>query len=111
MSKPWQIPDRQGDRIQTHLDKIIGHLIKAKTEKNNVHNGYKATSFELYEGKGIDSVADVFNTALEDGLITQRGSIYQFNGETISRGKLNSIEELRANSDLITLLKMEMLNV
>jgi recombination protein RecA len=78
-------------------DKIIGHRIKLKAEKNRGGIPHRTTEVDLiYPGDGrkagFDVAADTITYAAKSGLFETKGSWFYLNGERIANG----LENLKA---------------
>ncbi|HCZ07295.1 MAG: recombination protein RecA [Thermotogota bacterium] len=95
---------RRGASIMSGKD-IIGHEVNVKVVKNKVAPPFKKVTVDIIFGKGIVRENELFNLALEMGIIKRKGSWFSYetsNGEEISlgQGKLNAVEYLREHPEL-----------
>ena len=67
-------------------DGIYGNLTKIKTVKNKTYPPYRQCQFDIVYGKGIDKVGEVFEMAVEEGIIKKSGSWYSYNDTKLGQG-------------------------
>lgn len=64
-----------------------GNRVAIKVAKNKMAPPFKRVELDLLFGEGISYELDVFNAALEKGIIKQSGSFFSFNGEKLGQGQ------------------------
>ncbi|MEO0144074.1 MAG: recombinase RecA [candidate division WOR-3 bacterium] len=102
-----RIEVKKGESIKGPNNEIIGHIIKAKVVKNKLAPPYKTAEFELIYGKGINKIGEVFDLAIQVGIIKRSGSWYSYNNEQLAQGKDKAIEYLKENPDLLNKIEAE----
>jgi recombination protein RecA len=94
----------------------VGLEMKAKTLKNKVapvnRVGIVDFYFDACDGfvpGEYDTLKELFNIAVEHGIIEQGGGYYKFLGERLSaeRGKLDALQVIRSTPDLFTQIESE----
>jgi recombination protein RecA len=83
----------------------IGIRSRAKVIKNKIAAAYQQADFNILGSCGIDFNGDVFDMALEGGLIDAAGSHYSFRGQKLGNGRANSLEFLSNNDDLVAAIR------
>jgi recombination protein RecA len=78
---------------------LVGKTIRVKTVKNKVAPPLKECSFPLVWGRGIDTKSEIFDVALQEGVILKQSSFYSF-GETKANGRNNFILAMDENAIL-----------
>lgn len=104
-----RIEVRKGSVIREGKDQI-GTETTLKVVKNKVAPPFKEASVDMVFGKGIAKENDIFNLALEEGLIQRKGAWFSYindKGEEISlgQGKNASINYLVENPDILDYLE------
>jgi recombination protein RecA len=112
---------RRGEPIKIK-DDVIGHEVKCKITKNKTYTPYKQATFNLIYGKGIDTVDEIGNIAINVGLVKQAGAwLSMVDSEDKVRTKDNNPTEepykwqgrekfityLKTDSDLINELEQQ----
>jgi len=98
---------KKGESIKASNNEVIGHIIKVKVVKNKLAPPYKSAEFELIYGKGINKVGEVFDLAVNLGIIKRAGSWYSYNNEQLAQGKEKALDYLKENPDLLNKIENE----
>jgi recombination protein RecA len=69
----------------------IGNEIEITAVKNKVAPPFRKRTVNLYYGSGIDLNADLFDEAVERGVISKSGNTYTYHGEKIGVGREDSL--------------------
>lgn len=106
-----RIQTRKGKEIKAG-DEIIGNTCDAVFKKNKV-GGFpgKVASFEIYYNRGIVRAAELFQSALDYGIIAQRGAYVFYNQENLAQGKQNCINLFETNAELAEKIERETLEI
>lgn len=82
-------------------DEVVGKQITAKTVKNKVAPPFKSAVFDLMFDTGIDETRGLFNVALQQGIIVQKGAHYYdgTSGEKLGQGKNKVLVHLEENPE------------
>lgn len=88
---------RKGEAIKGPNAEIIGHIIKVKVVKNKLAPPYKTAQFELIYGKGINRIGEIFDLAVELGIIKRAGSWYSYNNEQFKIPKLIDFNDIKGD--------------
>lgn len=91
---------RKGDSIKVGSE-IIGHRVKAKVVKNKVAPPFRTAQFDIMFDSGISKEGNVFDLALEMGVIRKSGSFYSYNETKLGQGKEAVRELLKHNPELL----------
>ena len=83
-----------------HGDKEYGNRVRAKIKKNKLAPPHQECEFDIIWGHGINSYGDIFDLAVDYGLIDQSGAWFSYEGERIGQGRENSVKSL-AESGLL----------
>ncbi len=102
-----RIEVKKGESIKGSNNEVIGHVVKVKVVKNKLAPPYKTAEFELLYGKGINKVGEVFDLAVQLGIIKRSGSWYSYNNEQIAQGRDKAIDYLKENVDLLNKIEAE----
>lgn len=90
-------------------DKVaIGDPVTAKIVKNKVAPPFRKAMFQVRYNVGIDKLGDIINLGLENGIITQKGSHFDYNGNTAHGSE--AFRTMMANSkNLVAGIKKKLL--
>lgn len=88
-------------------DHKIAHEVKAVAEKNGVAPPYRAGTFKIWYGIGIDPYSELLDIGEELGIIKKSGSYYKYQGNVIAQGFENSMNALKEDTELYNLIKEE----
>jgi len=81
-------------------ENIVGINGRLDCIKNKVAPPFRKAEYSITFGIGIDSVIGLVNMAIEKGVISKKGAWLSFNGEQVSQGVANLVEDLRKNNVL-----------
>lgn len=86
---------RMFEKIQRG-EEIIGQKVKVKTVKNKMNSPFKEVFFNIIFGKGIDSIGNLIEVAVEVGVVEKSGTWFSHNGQQLGQGmdqvKMNLME-------------------
>jgi recombination protein RecA len=88
---------------------FVGIKVKAKIVKNKLAPPLKLCEFDVMYGRGIDSVGDVVNHAIHQGVLTvgSTGWVkWAESDETVARSREAAVELLQVDDDFATRLQM-----
>ena len=89
-------------------EELIGQEVNVYTAKNKVARPYRSGKINIFGGLGIDYVGDIVLAGTDLGVLGKRGTWYTYNNEIIGQGKLKTIEALKADPELLEMIKQEM---
>lgn len=91
---------RRGTPIKDGED-VIGHSTNVKFTKNKVGGmPGKKIKFDLMWGAGVSYLAEVFDDAVDLGVIDKSGAWYSYDGDQIGQGKQNALAFLESHLEL-----------
>lgn len=76
---------------------VIGNKVRFKIVKNKVGTPYLERTYDLIFSKGYDRVIDLFDVAVEQGIIDKAGSWYSYNGVKLGQGRDNAVLFMRSS--------------
>lgn len=95
--KREDLKDKSGDPT--------GIKVKAKIIKNKMAPPMKVVEFDIIYAQGIDEYGCLFDTAIDNGLFTQKGSWVYYNSENFAQGRDNAIEKLKGSPEIVEYIK------
>ena len=81
-------------------DDVLGNRTRVKVVKNKLAPPFRKVEFDIRYGKGIDSVGDLLDRAVEAGSIEKSGAYYRFKGKNIAQGRENARTALESDTKL-----------
>ena len=88
--------DKEGDAIANQISVTI--------EKNKLAPPFRKTELMIYYGKGFSADNEMFDLAVEFGLIEKAGAWFSYNGEKIGQGAAKAKAWINEHPDVKTLL-------
>lgn len=82
-------------------EEIVGSLAKVKVVKNKVAPPFRKAEFEVIFGEGISRVGEVFNLAVDMGIIKKSGSWFSYNDSKLGQGSEVAKSIVRDNPELL----------
>lgn len=89
--------------------KVIGQTVKAFTRKNKLMDSLRGADLELYNNRGFDPIGDLLIAGADLGVIQKRGSFYNYGDVRLAQGRLNTIEALENDPELLEMIRQEMI--
>lgn len=94
----------KGKMIQVKGDSI-GVQTPFVIKKNKVGVPYRSFTIPILFGSGVDVLGDVLDFAKMLGVIKTRGPYYMFGDEKLGQGRVNALEFLSENKDVLDKVK------
>lgn len=85
-----------------------GNKTTVKVIKNKCSPPFRSAVFNIIYGKGVDSVGEVVDLAIEDGIIAKAGSWFSYNNDKLGQGKETVRQLLMDNQDLFEEIKQKL---
>jgi len=92
---------KKGKKILGTKEEVIGNEMYLCAVKNKVAPPFRKGKIELYYAKGIDVDSDLFDIAVENGIIKKSGNTFSFKNEELGVGRKVAIKTLKSNAPLI----------
>lgn len=83
-------------------EEFVGSRTKVKVVKNKLAPPFKVVEFDIIYGKGLSRASEVFDAAVERGVIEKSGSFYSLSGNRLGQGKQKVLEFFEQNPDVIS---------
>jgi recombination protein RecA len=80
-------------------EEVIGNVVKIKVVKNKLAPPFRECTASILFGQGLDSAGDLFDFAVDYGLIDKAGAWFSYNGTQIGHGKVKAVEYLLAEEN------------
>ena len=81
-------------------ENIIGNKVKIEVKKNKVGAPFKKVEVEIIFGKGISSLVEILDYAIDLGIVDKSGAWFSYNDEKIGQGKMNVLDKLEKGGEL-----------
>lgn len=82
-------------------DNLIGNETKVKVVKNKIAPPFKQAEFQIIFGKGINTLGEIINLAINNNIINKSGSWYSYNDLKLGQGINNTLSFFQKHPDLI----------
>lgn len=89
---------------------VYGNLTKVKTVKNKTFSPYKQCQFDIVYGKGIDRIGEVFENAVDEGIVQKAGSWYSYGETKLGQGDAAK-DVFRDNPELYEEIENKLLSI
>lgn len=96
-----------GEKFKGSDEGIIGNTLKISMVKNKVGIPFKKAEFDLYYGKGIDTIKDTLIYGVFTEIITKEGNTYSYGGEKLGVGIEKAKEGLSSNLERLEKIRSE----
>jgi recombination protein RecA len=87
----------------------LGNEVRVKVVKNKVAPPFREAVLHLYFGYGFPEAADIFNVGVASGIIEKSGSWFNYQGERLGQGSLNSKNYIQATPGMLDRIRAEIL--
>lgn len=84
-----------------------GNRIRIRVVKNKVAPPYREAIVDLIYGQGVSKEANLFDVAVDSGILKKTGSYYSYGDVKLGQGRDNALAFLMSNSDLLNKLRKE----
>ena len=81
-------------------EQVYGNRVKIKVVKNKMAPPFRQCEIDLVFGTGFCRECEVFDAAVEEGVITRTGAFFKLGDETVGQGRDRAVNELKARPDL-----------
>ncbi len=88
---------------------VIGNETRVKVVKNKLAPPFQEAIFNIVYGKGIDQCGEVYDLALEHGVIEKNGNTYSYKGDKLGVGRQNTIAAMGADQAVYAKIKADVL--
>ncbi len=92
---------RKGKKILGAKEEVIGNEMHLCAVKNKVAPPFRKGKIELLYAKGIDVNSDLFDIAVENGIIKKSGITFSFKNKELGVGRKIAIETLNTDKALL----------
>ncbi|SKB49596.1 recombination protein RecA [Lachnospiraceae bacterium] len=90
---------RRIDKI-TQGGEIIGNRTRVKIVKNKIAPPFKEAEFDIMFGKGISTIGDILDLAVNLNIINKAGAWFSYKGDKIGQGRENAKGYLAEHKDV-----------
>lgn len=85
-----------------------GNRIRIKVVKNKVAPPYREAMVDLIFGEGVSKMGDLFDVAVENGIIKKSGSFFSYGDIKLGQGRDNAIKLITGSPELLDKIKKEL---
>jgi len=85
-----------------------GNRIRVKVVKNKVAPPYREAMVDLIFGEGVSKMGDLFDVAVENGIIKKSGSFFSYGDIKLGQGRDNAIKLIAGSPELLDKIKKEL---
>jgi len=85
-----------------------GNRIRVKVVKNKVAPPYREAMVDLIFGEGVSKMGDLFDVAVENGIIKKSGSFFSYGDIKLGQGRDNAIKLIAVSPELLDKIKKEL---
>lgn len=85
-----------------------GNRIRIKVVKNKVAPPYREAMVDLIFGEGVSKMGDLFDVAVENGIIKKSGSFFSYGDIKLGQGRDNAIKLIAGSPELLDKIKKEL---
>ena len=90
-------------------ENITGNRTKVKIVKNKTAPPKRIAEFDIAFGVGIDTIGEILDLGVSDGLINQSGAWYSYNDLRVGQGRPNALQFLHENEEIAAKVKQSIL--
>jgi recombination protein RecA len=90
-------------------DEVIGNRLKVTAKKNKVGLPFRSAEIDLKFGSGIDIYTDIFDVAVNNGIIAKDGLSFSYAKNKLAVGREASVDFLRSNVDIYNSIKEQVM--
>lgn len=91
---------RQASQKEETSEGIIANQISITVEKNKLAAPFRKTELMIYYGEGFSMDNEIFDMAVEFGVIDKAGAWFSYNGEKIGQGAVKAKAWLNEHGDI-----------
>jgi len=91
---------QQSQKEENREGDIVANQISVSTEKNKLAPPFRKAEIMIYYGKGFSADNEMFDMAVEFGLIEKAGGWFKYNGENIGQGSIKAKAWLEDHQDI-----------
>lgn len=97
---------KSANKIKDENGNVVGMLFTVDIIKNKVGPPFKTCDVPFYFDRGISREEELFEIAVESGLIEKSGSWFSYDGNNIAQGKVKAIQWLLDNAEIINQIEL-----
>lgn len=86
---------------------IIGNRTRVRVVKNKLAPPFRQAEFDVLYDRGISRLGELFDLALQQGLIIKNGSWFSYKSTNVGQGHQQSKAFLQTSPDLVTALECQ----
>jgi recombination protein RecA len=90
-----KVKEGSGDNII-----VVSSKHKADVKKNKCSAPFKTAEFCISFGHGVDTIAEILDTAISMKIVSKRGAWFSFDGEQMGQGRAATLDLMRKDAEL-----------
>lgn len=98
---------RRVESITGEDNEHTGNRIRIRVVKNKVAPPYREAIVDLIYGLGVSKEANLFDVAVDAGILKKTGSYYSYGDVKLGQGRDNALGFLQSNADLLDKVRKE----
>lgn len=79
---------------------VMGNRTRVTVKKNKVAPPFKVAEFDIMYNEGISKVGDILDIAVNEEIVTKRGSFYSYGDARLAQGRENAKDFLSENPEM-----------
>jgi recombination protein RecA len=95
-------------KLKDKKEQVIGNRIKIETIKNKVGLPFRSAELDLYFERGIDTIGDLFDVTVQQGIIVKSGMTYSIGETKLGAGRDNAKKYIEEHPEVLKDLKSKL---
>lgn len=98
----------KGKKIKGKDDEVIGNILSITATKNKTGIPFRKAEISLYFERGIDTVGDLFDVAVQKEIITKTGMTYNLGETKLGAGRDNAKKYVEEHPEILKEIKTKL---
>lgn len=88
-------------------EEVVGNRTRVRVVKNKLAAPFRQAEFDVLYARGISRSGELFDLALQQGLIVKKGSWFSYESTNVGQGREQAKAFLQTSSDITTALEIQ----